>query len=209
MAKDISHPLAANIIVWGLLAGLMHLLGKSADQVPVNTYTQNHRDFNVFVFWSICRVVFMVFALKLLRQYRLIENEIIQMMITPFAYLIRIAAVIWLLYFFIWKDAIPHILKAIHLNETNWWHDKSEPWLTNCSLINALVCWILWPVFMLYLIMFAVAVPVKFISLIFDMRGRQRMSKFCVDFVCEYFTGYDEYQLKRRHTEFTTFSDHA
>ena len=33
---------------------------------------------------------------------------------------------------------------ALSLQTKNWWHQKDEAWITNCSPYNAFICWILW-----------------------------------------------------------------
>ena len=48
------------------------------------------------------------------------------------------------------------IMKIWLLPLTNYWKDKSEPWITNCSRFNAFVCFIIWAlngIFLLFLIL--------------------------------------------------------
>ena len=136
----------------GIASAILYYCGKSADTAPVNTYTQNHRNFNVFLTWSAFRLTFLVLFFQKLREYRLIKYVCIQWLLAPFVYLLRLAAVVWFVYFFLWKELIPFVIHSVRLNRINWWHSKDEPWLTNCSFVNAFFCWILWPVLMLILL---------------------------------------------------------
>lgn len=121
------------------------------------------------------------------------------MMLTPFVYLIRIAAVVWLVYFYIWKEAIPNVIKGTNLNHINWWHSKKEPFLTNCSFINALFCWVFWPVFMIYVFIFVLYASIFVVMLVlapFVPKMRRNVVPFFEilwDFFVEYITGYDGY----------------
>ena len=131
------------------------------------------------------------------------------MMLTPFVYLIRIAAIVWLVYF-IWKEAIPNVIKGTKLNHINWWHDKKEPFLTNCSFVNALFCWLFWPIFIIYVLTFCLYGSMFVVNIIlapFYHKPRQTVLltfELLWDFFVEYITGYNCYQLKRhlKHTDF-------
>jgi len=36
---------------------------------------------------------------------------------------------------------------SMTLFKENWWHHKTDPFFTNCSPYNALICWFLWLIF--------------------------------------------------------------
>ena len=56
---------------------------------------------------------------------------------------IRLAITIYLIFWLI-PEWFKVFLFAMTLNRENWWHSKTEPWITNCSGYNAFVTWWLW-----------------------------------------------------------------
>ena len=67
MGWNVQPTLLRISIGWGVISVILYLCGRSADTEPVNTYTQNQRNFNVFLTSSASRIVFMVFCLKKMR----------------------------------------------------------------------------------------------------------------------------------------------
>jgi len=56
----------------------------------------------------------------------------------------------------------------------NWWKDSDEPFITNCSYFNAVICWILWLIFTFQLYsVFYMYLPTLLIALIIHC-GRMR-----------------------------------
>jgi hypothetical protein len=41
-------------------------------------------------------------------------------------------------------DYIEGLCVSVTLLHDNWWHSKEEGFITNCSYINAGICWIMW-----------------------------------------------------------------
>ena len=95
-------------------------------------------------------------VIKKLREYKLVQNKILKTLLTPIVFLIRLAVLFWLFYYYIRLEAIPHIIKCFNLNTVNWWHDKDELWITNCSFFNAIFCWFTWSVIILLFSIFGV-----------------------------------------------------
>jgi len=61
---------------------------------------------------------------------------------------VRLSLVVYCAY-----DILPSYLRFLAhtwtLNSDNWWVSKDEPFYGNCSLWNAIVCWVLWGIFLL------------------------------------------------------------
>lgn len=117
-----------------------------------NRYTLNHLHYNLHVFSIIVRSC-LVFILCTGSQgnfdidsgYRICDS-----IVKTFLFLVRLAC---LLYFFL--IIIPdfgHLLKETsELQNKNWWQSDDEPFLTNVSSFNAIVCWALYIFFCFFL----------------------------------------------------------
>ena len=161
-----AKPLVINSIVMGLLSILLYKLGQCS---APNSYTDVHRDFNVFVYWSVSRILCIVVCMKKLREYKLIKNKTCVAILTPFVILIRLAVLLWFCHWIVY-ELYPHEIIAFQMNSINWWKSPTEPWLTNCSASNAFFSWLIWPVFMLYSILGIVFVISQLIVLLVKPR---------------------------------------
>ena len=65
----------------------------------------------------------------------------------PLLFVVRLAILVYIFYFMLYKDLIPHFKVLYNLNDTNWWKSKDEPFFTNSSILNAFFCWFFWILF--------------------------------------------------------------
>jgi len=61
---------------------------------------------------------------------------------------------------------------AMTLQKYNYWHSKTDPWITNCSPYNAFICWVLWLAFefmfyvlCVYAVLFSILLVVRLVKL--------------------------------------------
>lgn len=103
----------------------------------------------------------------------------------------------------IYLDAVPNLVKLFWMPKTNWWHDwANESFFTNCSLVNAAFCWLIWFYVVIAFIKPATGfiwVPFKMLwHFIADSDTRCPVTKFIVNgglktFFVEYFAGMDSW----------------
>ena len=82
---------------------------------------------------------------KKIRSFGKVRNTIIRYVIVlPLLFMVRLAILIYWFYFMVYQELFHHIKIVYHLNTTNWWKYEDEPFYTNCSVSNALFCWLWW-----------------------------------------------------------------
>ena len=121
------------------------MTGADGNVVGQNTYTMAHRDVSVFWFWFTGRSALIYLFAKKLKAFGKVRNSILRYFITlPILFVVRVALLVYWFYFMAYKDLVPHVKIIYHLNNTNWWKSKEEPFITNCSMVNAFFCWFWW-----------------------------------------------------------------
>lgn len=107
----------------------------------------------------------------------------------------------------LYKDLLPNFIKCYTMFSTNDWHSETEPFLTNDSLVNAGVCWILWLIMSLSAIITVVLVLGVLISHKCNPRIIKKTFGAEIDGIYQYFTGKDKYQLERESRLFKNTTD--
>ena len=140
-------------IVYIGFAYFLKLCGKNANGVTgadgkvvgQNTYTMAHTDINVFFFTFIAKTIILYHFAKIIKTFGKVKNTYIRnIIILPVLFVVRLAILVYFFYFMGYKDFVPHIKIIYSLNNTNWWKSDDESFLTNCSPLNALLCWFWW-----------------------------------------------------------------
>ena len=104
-----------------------------------------HRDVAVFWFWFVGRSGLIYLFAKKIKVFGNIRNSFLRyVVILPVLFVVRVALLVYWFYFMAYKDLVPHVKIVYHLNSTNWWKSKDEPFFTNCSIVNAFFCWFWW-----------------------------------------------------------------
>ena len=62
------------------------------------------------------------------------------------------------------------IKMTYYLNQENWWKHPDEPFFTNCSIFNAILCWVMWLVLRFYIFLFMYIFPVILITQLIKFR---------------------------------------
>ena len=129
-----------------------------------------HRDVAVFFFWFIGRTIILIAFVIKFRELGKIRNACT----FPCLFIVRLWILVYWFYFLVYKDLVPHIKIVYHLNSTNWWRSKDEPFFTNCSILNAFFCWFWW----FFTLVVGVYICIAFVvisgrSIISLLRGRR------------------------------------
>jgi len=130
-------------IIFGLLSLLCRWAG-SGPKALLNPYTINHMNFNC-AFFDTYSGVLGLFAFYWVVFYMGKFRNTCLYIVTEFVMtLVRIAVLGAFCYYVIWKQTIPLFKHWALINSDNWWKQKTDPFLTNDSLINAFFCWFIW-----------------------------------------------------------------
>lgn len=114
-----------------------------------NPYTTRHLLYNQLYFWIAIRTYSILLALFYSQNnfgFR-IGCYCLDYLFLMVLVLARLALVSYF-FFMVGTDGLRFFVMTNNLNKDNWWKDPEEPFLTNCSMINAYITWILWILFM-------------------------------------------------------------
>ena len=134
------------LIAFNVLYNLLVYNNTYLENYENNTYTKNHIEFNYLVIEMANKSSFVVIMGMLFR--RNIPFIRIQWLTPRTLYncFFIILRTFLLMYCII--EILPFYIKSICLSITllsdNWWHSAQEPFITNCSYLNAGICWALW-----------------------------------------------------------------
>ena len=121
------------------------VIGSDGKEVGQNTYTTAHKDVNVFFFLFISKCLILNLVALSIKPLGLVKDMFIKYtLILPFQFIVRVIILGYWLNSLVTKDLIPHLRVVFHLNYTNWWRNKEEPFFTNSSFLNAFFCWFWW-----------------------------------------------------------------
>ena len=62
--------------------------------------------------------------------------------------------------YYIGPDVWRLLVKTYWMNHDNWWKNRDEGFVTNCSFVNALFCWSIWMMLRLFIFLMMYVAPV-------------------------------------------------
>ena len=137
------------ILFCSVLWLLCYLLGYRSAVQQDNRYTMNHYKYVALFFGLILKFIASVFAYIFLLSSNIgITNETLRYKCCYVAYEVIFYSIRFILFgymtYTIIKDIIYLMVRTITIVRGNWWQHEDEPFLTNCSLFTAAVCWLIW-----------------------------------------------------------------
>lgn len=155
------------------MLGLSHLFAYD-EETLANPYTAYHvamvRGF-ISSIWCFC--AFNLFR-DILYRCGKPRDPTLYMILEPFSIILRLA-VLYIYIVYGLKNRLPHALKLIYFSTYgNWWKNKDEPFLTNASLVNALLAWWCYIVFFILFFYFCFAGIVLLLGSILGGRSFRR-----------------------------------
>ena len=134
-------------------------------------YTTNHMNYNMSAFSVAGRAYFcLLFIFASENNFHLkIRNKFLSFFL---CFILSIARAVILTYYIcvVFPDIIYFYLDTWFLNTNNWWVSKSEPFFTNESIFNAIICWFLWSLLILSLqIIVYIYLPLLLIVLLYAL----------------------------------------
>jgi len=70
------------------------------------------------------------------------ENQCLRYCLEPFLVLFKVFQLAVYFYFIFWQQFCKIlVVKWWNANTMNWWKSKNDPWITNASYFNAVLCW--------------------------------------------------------------------
>lgn len=156
-----------------LALGLSYLFANDKETLA-NPYTAYHvamvRGFFGSL-WCFCAFNYFRYVLYRLGKPR---NPTVYMILEPFSIVFRLAVLYIFIVYGLW-NRLPNALKLIYYSTYgNWWKKKDEPFLTNASLVNALLAWIIYIIFFFLLFYITLASISLLLGTIFGGRSFRR-----------------------------------
>ena len=156
------------IVMYGLLRGCEYF-GREADTLK-NTYTINHREYNMLILWWLTRHFISESVLNILAFQDVTSTGTCSYLYRMTLVLVRLAILGYMYGFLMVSVCFMQVVpQTWHLNNKNWWKTSEEPFFTNCSLFNAAVCWLLWLTFIINILTFVIMVTIMTLAYIFTI----------------------------------------
>ena len=142
--KKVRNQIVKNLSTYSILYVSCFIMGKGAYEAN-NQYSIKHLEYNLSICWIYMRFYFlMLLGLYTFNNFGIRSRVVCfnYLLIVTLSFLRMLMAVYIILFIFV--DFFNVLLVTWNLNKDNTWKSKDEPFITNCSVWNAFICWIFW-----------------------------------------------------------------
>jgi hypothetical protein len=78
------------------------------------------------------------------------------------------------------------VVIVYYMNHENWWKNPDEPFFTNGSVINAMICWVLWCAMRFYIFALMYISPILCLYILYKMISTGNFIKGVKTIFCDF-----------------------